>query len=440
MLKSYSVIRSFGLVLAFSSCGWKSPHLVCALILFSSCSGGDSSSSGIAVTTAPSAPSSLSLVTPQGSPGSNPTPTISVSGGGVLRGNTVRLFSDPACATLEIGSAVSSGTSVSITVNSALAFSLHTIYANATNVIGTSPCSSSSVSYKILDCPSGFIPVGHNMDVGTTSDFCVMKYEAKALNTDTSVIDTDGCNEPGCTTANWGLANHIPESSPTGSPWRRINPINASAECNSLNTGGATNYDLISNPEWMTIARNAESVSSNFEASVMARGWAAKSSNPFRPDPWTNLAVASSTDASCLYNTGADTCASSGDHLYKRTLVLSNSEEIWDFSGNVWEWVDWNASIPSFQEGPKTCAASWVEFPVAAFYECLSGLADQVFPANSNGSSVEAFGLFYGGPNGAAMRGGDWDDGSYVGAFALYLGSSTTHASANRGFRCVYRP
>ena len=35
-----------------------------------------------------------------------------------------------------------------------------------------------------ISCPSGFIPVPHNSSVGTTKDFCVMKYEAKNNITD----------------------------------------------------------------------------------------------------------------------------------------------------------------------------------------------------------------------------------------------------------------
>ena len=412
-------------------------------MILASCNGGDSSGGGggVIVTTAPSAPSSLSLVTPGGSPGLDSTPTISV--GGVVNGNTVKLFSDSACATTEIGSAVSYGTSVNVTVSSPLSVSSYTIYANATNAIGTSPCSSLSVSYTLATCPADFIPVPHNSSVGTTKDFCVMKYEAKAYHSVNQVIDADGCNEVGCTTADWGLADHIPASSSTGSPWRRINPINASAECNSLNTGGATNYDLISNLEWMTIARNAESVSSNFQASVMARGWAANNTSLTPYDPWQNSTVAPSTDPNCLYNTGANTCASSGDHLYRRTLALSNGEEIWDLSGNVWEWVDWSHTTPGLDLGPTTCAASWVQFPDVLADTCYTGgalLSNQVFPATSNGSSVEGFGRFYGGSGGAALRGGNWDGGSRAGAFTLNLNTSTTDSGTDLGFRCVYRP
>ena len=390
------------------------------LIILASCNAGDSgngglgndshsSGGGVVETTAPSAPTSLSLVTPVSTPGLDSTPTITVSG--VVSGNTVKLFRDSAC-TIEIGSAVSSGTSVNVTVSSALSVSSHFIYANSTNAVGTSPCSSSPVLYTLASCPANFIPVPHNNEVGTTKDFCVMKYEAKNNGSGVAV------------------------SQVAGNPYA-LPLVLSQTKCTDLNTlNGVTNkYDLISNPEWMTIARNAESVSSNFEAGVMARGWAANSGYT-PPDPWTNSAVAPQTDSNCLYNTGADTCGSSGSHLFRRTLTLSNGEVIWDLSGNIYEWVDWSLE-PGLQLGPTTCAYSYVEFPVAASYACLSGLGNQVFPATSNGSSVEAFGRFSAGSQGTAIRGGVWWSGSNAGAFELRLDPVPP---SNGGFRCVYRP
>jgi formylglycine-generating enzyme required for sulfatase activity len=269
-----------------------------------------------------------------------------------------------------------------------------------------------------------------------------MKYEAKAYHSASQTIDADGCNEAGCTTANWGLANHIPASSSTGSPWRRISPTNASVECNSLNAlnGVSNKYDLISNPEWMTIARNAEGVSSNFEAGVMARGWAAST---LWGDTWTNTFVASSTGPECKYNIAADSCASTGNHLFRRTLALSNGEEIWDFSGNVWEWVDWSHTTAGLNLGPTTCRSSWEQFPDVLADTCYTDgalLSHQVFPATSNGSSLEAFGRFYGGSGGSARRGGMFADGTRSGIFALSLDTGTSTNAHTMGFRCVYRP
>jgi hypothetical protein len=400
------------------------------LLLLVSCAGDSgresTEESALAI---PSAPTSLTFVTPGSSPGLDSTPTIQVEG--VEGGNTVKLFSDSTCTT-EIGSAVSSGTSVDVTVSTSLTPSTHTIYAASSNSSGVSSCSTESISYTLASCPPEFIPVPHNTDVGTTSDFCVMKYEAKAYHSVNQTIDADGCNEAGCTTANWGLAEHYPKSSSTGKPWRRISPSNASVECSSLNSLGESHYDLISNVEWMTIARNAENVSMNFQAGIIPRGYSQSNSSP-----------ASTTDSTCLYNNGGNSCSDTGDHIYKRTLTLSNGEDLWDLAGNVYEWVDWNKTESGFDLGPTTCASGWMEFSTVLTDACYLNaniLGDQVFPLTENGESAEGFGRFNGGTGGAAGRGGFYANGANAGAFTLFLGYGDTYTSQGFGFRCVYRP
>ena len=271
-----------------------------------------------------------------------------------------------------------------------------------------------------ISCPSGFIPVPHNTDVGTTSDFCVMKYEAKD---------------------NGGVA----ASQAAGNPIVNIDAVASQTKCTDL----GANYDLISNPEWMTIARNAESVSSNFQAGVMARGWAAHITYG---DAWLNSAVAPSTNTNCLYNTGANTCASSGDHLYRRTLALSNGEVIWDFSGNVWEWVDWETggaftTVPqedkAFDGTDGTAVASYREFTLLDQNINNGDVMDPLTWQSSNPAlnSANGIGQYYASTSGgAARRGARWDGGSQAGAFALNLSSSTTSSGPSLGFRCVYRP
>jgi hypothetical protein len=69
-----------------------------------------------------------------------------------------------------------------------------------------------------------------------------------------------------------GSGNAVSQANTT--PWVSINQVDAWDECDSLNTEDTrTNIDndtnndgtyaLISNPEWMTIARNVENVDTN---------------------------------------------------------------------------------------------------------------------------------------------------------------------------------
>ncbi len=271
----------------------------------------------------------------------------------------------------------------------------------STGTLGTGP----------LSCPTGFVAVTGNATFGT-SDFCVMAYEAK--------------NSGG---------NAVSQAS--GSPWVSINATTAQSTCEAMTEAGfeAGTFTLISNPEWMTIARDLEGVSTNWSGGSvgsgdLARGWSAATAD----DGFTNSAVAPSTGASCLYNTAANTCASTGTHKLRRTHQLSNGSEIWDFAGNVWEWVDWSTTA-GFTSGPTNGTASWQELT------SLSGSVTSNDLQTSGGyTSTQQAGRWYGGSGGAALRGGYWNHGTNAGAFALVLGNSSSGTLAYIGFRCVYRP
>ena len=128
-----------------------------------------------------------------------------------------------------------------------------------------------------LACPKGYIPVPGNRELGT-QDFCVMQFEAKAWiddspknnQVDKKEIRSNGCNGEGtwCRGGkpNWGLNDYIPVSVAQGRPWRSINRDNALAKCRQLNDIFSTDkdmeYDLISNRQWQTIARNIETAAS----------------------------------------------------------------------------------------------------------------------------------------------------------------------------------
>lgn len=96
---------------------------------------------------------------------------------------------------------------------------------------------------KGISCPTNYVSVPKNLSY-VSSDFCVMKYEAKAETNAGGSYDSDGLSV--------SLGSYKPASVATNLPWRSINRINARSECQSLGFG----YDLISNAQWQTIARN----------------------------------------------------------------------------------------------------------------------------------------------------------------------------------------
>lgn len=257
------------------------------------------------------------------------------------------------------------------------------------------------------------------------SEFYVMKYEAKAWS-DASVI---GVIEPGeVDTDGQGAAVglNLPVSIPDNQPWRNINANDAAAECESL----GANYHLISNPEWMAIARDIENVDLNWTGQSVGVGCL------YRGNSGEATSGGGTVDGdSCGYN-GANPEEGVGRDIRARH-ILSNGAEIFDLSGNVWEWTDWDANTAGFQIGPTSCPASVVELPSVA----CGALADADYNTiNGLYTSADGIGQINGDTGGGARRGGSWNFTTGDGVFTLHLNLAPTSTSQFFGFRCVYRP
>ncbi len=171
-----------------------------------------------------------------------------------------------------------------------------------------------ATSLGLLSCPEGYVRVVGSADMNTP-DFCVMKYEAKCNNKDpkfTGVGAYDNVSEP-CE----GVHSVVSQSD--GMPIGNVTVTQARAYCHAL---GA---HLMTNAEWMTIARAGEMNPSNWSDeiwySTLARG---------------NFDGGSVMDGAWEYADGEN----STDLAHRRTLELPSGEKIWDISGNVAEWVD----------------------------------------------------------------------------------------------------
>lgn len=248
------------------------------------------------------------------------------------------------------------------------------------------------------NCPTGWIDSGYG--------FCVMQYEARNVS---------------------GVATSIA----SGTPYVNITQTQAAAACSALGSGS----HLITNAEWMTLARDIEATASNWSSGTvgtgnLARGWTANTADG---DTWTNTAVAPTTDASCLYNAGANTCGATGTFLYRRTHTLSNGQIIWDMSGNVYEWthdICTTGTGIGYWQG-----AGWIEWTDSS----LSDYEKIIAGPAGNYNATNGAGRYYGcSANGNAfLRSGRWDYGSYAGVFGLNLYSAPSRSDTYVGFRCV---
>ena len=263
-------------------------------------------------------------------------------------------------------------------------------------------------------CPANYIPVPGNSMYGTT-DFCVMKYEAKT-----------GSGTLAATTA------------AAGTPQVNISQTNAITAC-SLNGAG---YGLINNAEWMTIARNIEAQSSNWRNGVLG-STDASGGGLYRghSDDTPSNALAANTNDSQGYE-GTGNANETPVSRERRTHTLSNGEVIWDMSGNVWEWTD-NTILGKDQPTGSSTGFNWRQYTAITNYGTLS--YDLTRPSNNTWNSTQNMGQIYNDGTStnntsyAFLRGGSWDNTTFAGVFTLFLTVTPTGTSYNIGFRCVVR-
>lgn len=356
-------------------------------------------------------PVTLSIVSPNSTSGMNPNPIVRVHN--VKIGDTVMIYSDVTCST-QLNSSVAVSSNIDIQA-SGLSGGLNTFYANTVDAEDNySACTTHFASYTYIPCPANWIWVEGNSEL-STNDFCVMKFEAKNNST-------------------------VATSMSSSTPWVSINQPTAQTKCSSLGTG----FTLISNLEWMTIARSIENTSSNWSGSCVGCGMINRGHTDSAPG--SILAVADVGDSYIGTGNNSGEAAGSGWEQ-KRTHTLSNGEVIWDFAVNATEWVDWiinSNTDKAYVSGDGTVVNAYREFSMLnmAIGNGLPMETRQWQPDNPSFNSAQAMGQYYSGttaPSGA-VRGGAFNMGSQAGIYFLILNFLSSATSASTSFRCVYQP
>jgi formylglycine-generating enzyme required for sulfatase activity len=252
-------------------------------------------------------------------------------------------------------------------------------------------------------CPAGYVSVPGNPTYGG-SGFCVMKYEAKT-----------GSNVVAATTA------------AAGNPVVSINRDNARTSCRLIGPG----YDLISNAQWQTIARNIARTASNWSTGTIASGELNRGHSDSDPN---NSLAADASDVNACIGTN-QTCSDTVWDSQRRTHTLSNGEVIWDFAGNVWEWVTDNNSAVAGADGYVS------SLPTNDKRQRRYGADPATLCATPGASPYCGMGHAWANYSaGAVLRGGRWSNGIGAGVFASGLTVSAAYTAADVGFRCAFQP
>jgi|SRR5579872_782452 len=328
-------------------------------------------------------------------------------------------------------------------------------------------------------CLPGFVIVPGDM-LYKIPDFCVMKYDAKAALISNPTVGLepklgDPCdgesngrsygtyknNGPGCPATSQNGKEIV--STASGFPIAYISETgsgtdNAKSYCEHMG------WHLITNAEWMTVARNIEKVSANWcnpngtacgvlpgtKGKILANGH-----NNAQPD---SALVASANDSQACFGTATDgSNACGGPNSQKRTLTLSNGAVLWDFAGNVWQWVDGTVlrkDEPKSQSNGKP-DAGWLssEFAPGALPSVITDNGqgaslgyDSFRPSNPSWNSNNGVGRIFHYSSArdtnttayAFIRGGQWNHGAVDGAFSMHLTPVPNKTNINDvGFRCA---
>lgn len=300
-------------------------------------------------------------------------------------------------------------------------------------------------------CPTGFVPVPGNYLYGTEG-FCVMKWEAK---TDANSTVQTACRYDA---TNYGQWYHLKTGAGYDCNVGKYNIVSTSANYPismiALEDDG-TDYDardactsigghVITNEEWMTIARNIEIVPENWSSGIVGQGYLPRGNSNY-------IKVGNSY----VYDGGTV-----GSDANKRSLKLTNGSEVWDLSGNVYEWndrtttefyLDCNKLIGSDfgycddWEGGFEYTGSFENYSDAYNYIDFSKIGyKELFFLDpdynmDNGLGYVGFYMEQGG-NFVFLRGGTWTNGPAAGVLYLDAGNDPSYTNYDIGFRCVVQP
>lgn len=275
-----------------------------------------------------------------------------------------------------------------------------------------------------ITCPTGFINVPNR-------NLCVAQYEMSY--DETTPSDVTGWTD--WNTRKYNVSK-TPVSMPDRLPVTEITQPQAITSCESM----GARYHLITNDEWMAVARNIENNPNNWSNGMTWSGYISNGvSNEIGNSHWCAW---KQDGVKWAWVTGSD-C----DWTNRNRLELSNGEYIYDLAGNVWEHVNKANTLDGklFNSNDfNTEAAEW--WNGWKNWESLTfknGYSHELFwPRDPSWWASEwMWRLYnYNRANNIFLRGGSAHNASGTGVFALLLNWHESTQGRDVGFRCAYVP
>jgi hypothetical protein len=202
----------------------------------------------------------------------------------------------------------------------------------------------------------------------------------------------------------------------------------AIAACQGL----GSQYDLITNMEWQSLAWDVEGIAENW--SNFTIGDAGGLSAGIVPGAFYSGSIRADVDSSpCSYSMNTNPCTLNTWSLYKRTHFLSTGEIVWDLGGNDAEYVKGSDTRPHGSNRQIALVTdstnlSDTKLLYGSFRDFSNTLTSYPYGNLGNGmwNSVTS----------GIIRGGWW------GEAGIYRTNLTWGTSSNAalGYRCVYHP
>lgn len=340
-----------------------------------------------------------------------------------------------------------------------------------------------SVAAPNSPCDPGWVLVPGNSRMGT-GDFCVMQFQAQNPLGKVSQYATCAATPPTGTETYCSLPQNVLAQQPTSlysdAATQRYawNDLTAAQAANACQAAGAKLMDV---PHAQTINLNVAEQAQNWQSGTVGQGCLfGGNMDGYHWDAQEPLAAPTGTDATADPYSGEEQDASAiankvqvcpflviqnfqlstkAGYAGRRTFYLSNGSVIWDWSGNLGEWLsnilpnnptgvasyftapngnglgywDWNSA-----DNPDATYTDWTQPYLADLERPWMGPYDPNVPVLATLNRQNGVGGYYGPskPGNGAYRGGSYYKGEDAGIFHIDIGHSPTFSDVQVGFRC----